>query len=360
MVGGFQVPVKSFSTETNAFTAADTFTLTLPFRYASASVGDYILHNADDVASALVTDADVQVQIYAGQPSNPRSFGTADLGKIINGFVDTFDFYGDDTDGEYVTLTGRNLAGPLIDTAITEKWPNNTASQIAQMAATQFGLTPQITPTYTLVGAYYNQDATVMTNQTSWLDLLAFLANHEGCVVRVIDTTLFFGPLSALTAYQQSPIPLLWRQNLKKFQLTREPHAARDIEVQVITYDANHKKRIVETAKSTTAYSPRLKNQLGRSQFLETYAIPGLTRQQAADRARQILGQLSAQQIVAQLETSIEYGFDAYCPIALGGVGAVLSNTYYANKITRNFDISQGLDIQITATNELLTPSGVA
>lgn len=359
VVGGYQVPIKSFDVETNAFTSADTFELHLPFRFGGSGGKDWILHNADNVASALVTDSDVRVQIYAGQPRNPSSYGIADLTQIMDGWVDTMDFKGDDQ-GERAVLTGRNLAGPLLDNVITSKWPNQTSSQIANQSAILFGLTPQITQTYTLTGAYYNQDATVMTNQTAWLDLLTFLANHEGFVVRVIGTTLYFGPMSGLVAYAQKAIPLVWRDNLKSFDITREPHAARDIEVQVITYDANHKHRIVETAKSTTAYTPRLNNQLTRGNYLETYAIPGLTRQQATDRARQILAKLSQQQLVGQLTTSIEYGYDVYCPIALGGLGAVLDNTYYANKITRTYDMQQGYSIQIAATNELLTPAGAA
>ena len=360
VVGGYPVPVKSFDVTGNAFTAADTFVLDLAFQYGGKATSDFILRNADNVASALVTDADVQVQIYAGQPSNPSNYKASDLIKVINGFVDTFDFYGGDQEGGYIELTGRNLAGPLLDTYITSKWPNNTSSQIANMAAIQFGLTPQITATTTLAGAYYNQDATVMTNQTSWLDLLAFLANNEGFVVRIIDTVLYFGPLSELSAYKAAPIPLNWQDNLQKFQLTRQPHAARDIEVQVITYDANHKRRIIATAKSTTAYSPRLKNQLSRANYVQTYAIPGLTRQQAQDRADNILAQLSKQQIVAQLTTTLEYGYDAYSPIALGGVGAVLNNTYYVNSVERTFSVDQGYSVILGATNELLNPAGAA
>lgn len=360
MVGGYQVPVKSFDVTENAFTAADTFILDLNFQYGGKSTKDFILHNSDDVASALVTDADVQVEIYAGQPSHPNNYGTSDLVKIMNGFVDTFDFYGDDQEGEYVQLTGRNLAAPLIDTFITSKWPNNTSSQIANMAAVQFGLTPQITTTTTLVGTYYNQNATVMTNQTSWLDLLTFLANNEGFVVRIIDTTLYFGPMSGLDAYNAKPIPLTWHDNLQKFQVTRQPHAARDIEVKVVTYDANHKHKITATAKSTTSYSPRLKHQLNRGNYVMSYAIPGLTRQQADDRAKQILSQLSKQQIVAQLTTTLEYGYAAYSPIAVGGLGAVLSHTGYINSIERTFSESQGYSALISTTNELLQPAGVA
>lgn len=360
VVGGYQVPVKAFDVTANAFTAADTFVLDLPFQYGGKSTKDFILRNADNVASALVTDADVQVEIYVGQPKNPNSYGISDLYKIMNGFVDTFDFYGDDQEGTYVELTGRNMAAPLLDTYITSKWPNNTSSQIAYMAAKLFNLTPQITPTSTLAGAYYNQNATVMTNQTSWLDLLTFLANNEGFVVRIIDTTLYFGPISGLAAYTAAPIPITWQDNLQKFQITRQPHAARDIEVEVVTYDINHKHRIVATAKSTTAYSPRLKNQLSRGNYLMSYAIPGLTRQQAEDRAQQILTKLSKQQIVSQLTTSLEYGFDAYSPIAVGGLGAVLTHTGYANSIERTFSVQQGYSVLINTTNELLQPQGVA
>jgi len=360
MVGGYQVPMKSFDVTGNAFTAADTFVLDLPFQYGGKSSKDFILRNADNLASALVTDADVQVEIYAGQPSNPNKYGASDLYKIMNGFVDTFDFYGDDQEGSYVQLTGRNLAGPLLDTFITSKWPNNTSSQIANMAAIQFGLKPQITPTTTLAGSYYNQNATVMTNQTSWLDLLAFLADNEGFVLRIIDTALYFGPISGLSAYAAKPVPLTWQDNLEKFQLTRQPHAARDIEVQVITYDANHKNKITATAKSTTAYSPRLKNQLNRGSYIMSYAIPGLTRQQADSRAKQILSQLSKQQIVSQLTTSLEYGYDSYSPIAIGGLGAVLSHTGYVNSVERTFSVSQGYSVLVNTTNELLQPAGAA
>jgi phage protein D len=356
VVGGYVVPFNNWTVESTGFDTADTFSIKLPFSVTNEP-GDLIINNSLEKSSALFTDSDILVEVYRGLPNNPDKYSISDLTQNIMGYVDTVDVDFNDTDGEKVTLTGRNLAALLIDTQITDKYPNKTASQIATLFAKQHGLTPKVTNTTTLAGTFYNQDATTLSSSSSQWDILMFLAQQEGFVVRVVGSSLYFGPISTVTDSTLAPIQMTWGSNIMELTFERSPNAARDLQVQVISYDRHHKHRIVAKAKSTTQYSQRLKNTMQRESYLETYAIPGLTRNQANSIAKSKLKSLSQQQIIGTLKTNGEYNFTIDRRIQLNGCGKVLDGTYYVNRITESFDIvsQNGWDVEIAFINELLT-----
>lgn len=355
VIGGYVVPFNSWTVESTGFDTADTFSIKLPFS-VTKEPGDLIINNSLEKSSALFTDSDILVEVYRGLPNNPDKYSISDLTQNIMGYVDTVDVDFNETDGEQVTLTGRNLAALLIDTQITDKYPNKTASQIATLFAKQHGLTPKVTNTTTLAGTFYNQDATTLSSSSSQWDILMFLAQQEGYVVRVVGSTLYFGPIGTVTDSTLAPIQMTWGSNIMELTFERSPNAARDLEVQVISYDRHHKNRIVATAKSTTQYSQRLKNTMQRESYLETYAIPGLTRNQANSIAKSKLKQLSQQQIIGTIKTNGEYNFTIDRRIQLNGCGKVLDGTYYVNRVTESFDIvsQNGWDVEIAFINELL------
>jgi len=357
VIGGYEVPFESWRVEQTGFEQADTFEVDLPFDITQEK-GDVLLSNNPVSASSLITEPDIQVEIYRGVPNDPNNYTKNDLTQNMYGFVDTMDLYFDDT-GEYLKLTGRSLAALLIDTVATDKFPNKTSSQIAQIFAHEHGLNPVITPTNTLAGTYYNDDSTVISNDSSEWDILQFLAQQEGFVARVKSNTLYFGPVEQVTDMNLSPIPLTWGDNIMELNIERSPQAARDLEVNVISYDRNHKKRIVGTAKSTANYSKKLFNQVNRDKYKETYMIPGLTQSQAQARAKSILNTLSAQQYIGTLKTYGDFNFSIDRRITLNGVGKVLSQIYYINRVTETFDFDKGFDVEIAFINQLLMPGGV-
>ncbi len=358
-VNGMQVKFTSISVEQNAFSAADSFEIVLPYFIRDQQSGETILANGPDFTSVLLTQDVIPVSAWVGYPANPLNYTVNDLAQVMDGYMDTarWDF---DKTGEIVTLNGRNMVGPLIDAKIVDKFPNLTSSAIAIKFALEHGLTPVVTPTSTLAGTYYNQNSTITGNNSmSEWDLLLFLAQQENFIVRVKGGQLLFGPYGTVTGYvDQTPISLTWGQNIETLEFERSPQAAKDIVVKVISYDRNYKHRIEETAKSTTQYAQRILNQAGqRQQYVETYTIPGLTRDQAQKKAIAICNELSRSQIIGNVTCAGDPNMSIDRKLQIQGVGQILSDFYYLNKVTHQFDLTNGYSIDASFSNQFLTDS---
>lgn len=107
-----------------------------------------------------------------------------------------------------VCIDGRDLSAQLMAARTQESFENRTSSEVATILATRHGLVPQVAPTTTLIGRYYQNDHTRTTlNQhgrvtTEW-DLLVWLAALEGFEVWVSGQALNFVPEA------QSPVPIV-------------------------------------------------------------------------------------------------------------------------------------------------------
>lgn len=355
IVNGQQVKFQSFGVEQNAFSAADSFEIVLPFFIRNTRNGDLVLANGPDFQSILLTQDVVPIQVYVGYPSNPRRFSASDLTQIMDGYMDTARWNFNKNDGEIVTLNGRNAVGPMMDTKTSDKYPNLTASAIAEKFAANHGLTAVVTATSTLAGTYYNQNSTILGNDASEWDILLFLAQQEDFVVRVKGKELLFGPYSVVTGYvSQDPIKYTWGKDIEALEFERSPHAARDVIVKVITWDRDSKARIIETAKSTTQYAKRIYGG-SRAAYTETYVIPGLTRQQAQKQARAICYELSRCQVIGQIDTAGNPDMAIDRKVAIYGVGQGLTDTYYLNRVTHNYDINAGYACSSSFSNQFLS-----
>src|SRR5258708_3913007 len=89
------------------------------------------------------------VELFIGFPADVSNFTPADLKSWIYGQVDEIEI---DPVQNTIHVRGRDLTRVFIDTKTTQKWPNQTASQIATSLAKGHGLTPVVTATTTKVG----------------------------------------------------------------------------------------------------------------------------------------------------------------------------------------------------------------
>lgn len=342
VVAGEKVNFTSFSVEQNGFSAADSFSLTLPFFIREEQKGEKVLANGPTFQSKLVNQDIIKVQLYVGYPLlvNPDAATPSDLTLIMDGEMDTVEFSLDSIAGESAVLHGRAKVGAMIDDKIIDKFPGQTASQIATMFALQHGLKADVSPTTELAGTFYNQKAAVLGREISQWDLLLFLAKRENFVVRVKNGTLYFGQLDVVTAKTSSTTPTLytWGYDIERLTIERSPHAARNLEVIVLTYDRNKKKQVRESAKTPTQSAQRISQQLGqRARYQRVFAMPGLTREQAQNKARDILEKLSHSQMIGDLTATgnTELGIDG--KIKIEGIGIGLSREYFMNRITHTY-----------------------
>jgi hypothetical protein len=338
-VNGVIVPFRSWQVDQNGYSSADTFDLTLPFRVVDHLKGTTDLANSSDQESILLTQPDILVEIYAGYPSNPDRYNENDLTQLMYGYLDTVDFYFDEQ-GERVEIQGRNQVAPFMDTKTTDKFPNLTSSAIVITFAKQQGLSYQVTPTYTPAGSYYSDDHVTLTSDITQWDLMNFLADQEGFILRVKGNTLYFGPRDSFL--KNTDLPYTWGQNVKTMKLSRSPHASKDIKVEVITWSSSKKSRIVTTSQSTTTHASRISGTSSHQQWVETYYIPGLTREQAQRRADAILDQLSKSELTGQITAQGNDAMSIDQPITIHGVGLGLSQRFWPTRISHSFDLQQG------------------
>lgn len=331
------VPFYTCTVELNGYSAADTFDITLPFFITDNLEGSTDFANTPDQQSILLTKSKILVEVYAGYPDNPNHFNENDLTQLMYGYMDTANWTFDEQ-GERVELQGRNQVAPFMDNKTTDKFPNKTSSSIASYFAKRHGLSTQITPTYTLAGHYYSNDNTTLTTDSTEWDFLNYLAEQEGFVLRVKGNTLYFGPRDSFL--KSNPFIYTWGHNILDMTLSRSPHAAKNIKVEVVTWSSHKKARMVATASKSSTNADE--------EFVETYYIPGLTKSQAQAKANTILSKLSQTELTGSLETLGDEQMNIDQPIMLEGLGLPSNNRFWPTQVTHTFDIDEEASYDMT------------
>ncbi len=335
----------SWEVESNNFYAADTFRITFLKNMLPAE------RNANWF-SELQT---AFVEIFAGFPANPDDYRASELTSMLYGRVDEVEF---DIVRGRIDLIGRDLTSEFIDAKTTEKWPNKTASQIATDLAVRRGLTPMVTATSTLVGTYYDIDHVTMTDQRSEWDILNYLAHLEQFAVYVRGKTLYFGPKPDPKA---TPYVLMWQDpnadqafpegNFMDLRFTRGLTVSRGIQVVVRSFNSKAKKAFTATYpnKGSTTQAGKAKP-FGGTQIY-TYTIPGLTQEQALQRAQTIYAELIAHEmkLSAVLPGDNILGIDTMVQVM--GTGTAWDQTYYPDSVTRRMSFDEGYSMNLHAKN---------
>lgn len=335
----------SWEVESNSFYAADTFRITFLKNMLPAE------RNArwfSELTTAFV-------EIFAGFPPNADNYRTTDLTSMLYGRVDEVEF---DLVRGRIELIGRDLTSEFIDAKTTEKWPNNTASQIATDLAVRRGLTPVVTPTTTKVGTYYDIDHVTMTDQRSEWDILNYLAHLEQFAVYVRGKTLYFGPKPDPKA---APYVLQWQPpegdrgypvgNFMDLRFTRGLTVSRGIQVVVRSFLSKGKKSITATypSKANSTQAGKAKPFGGTQIYTRT--IPGLTQEQALKRAQSIHAELIAHEmkLTASLPGDNILGIDTMVQVI--GTDTAWDQTYYPDSITRRMSFEEGYMMNLHAKN---------
>jgi phage protein D len=242
-------------------------------------------------------------------------------------------------------ISSRDLSSRLIAKRIQTMYQNQTSSEIATQFAQENGLTPQVTSTSTLVGRYYQQDHTNSTlgqfsrPTTEW-DLLVFLAQREGFDVFVQGTALYFQPITPPNAdpyvirwVPPSPVP---RLNVVSLKLQRSLTLAKDIEVNVQSFNSNQSRSFVRKAHGSI---PGYKG--GQTQKY-VYVRPNLTEDQAQQLANSLLTELSKHERVVDVEMPGELMLTPRNLVQIQGTGTSFDQVYYIQTITRSISFDEG------------------
>jgi phage protein D len=251
-----------------------------------------------------------------------------------------------------ITLTGRDLSAPLIDSKTSEKFVNQTSSQIATALAKRHGLTPNVQATKTKAGTYYDIDNVVLTQeQTEW-DLLIFLAQQEGFDAWVSGQTLNFqpSPVSGATPYKL--IAPASQGNISSgavdIQLNRSQTLAKDIIVVVRTWNQQQQKPFKVQYKVSQAFKSQRAGGLSQ---IYSYVVPNLTRDQALQLAKAKAEEITQHERILTAHLPGDNALTTRTQIQLIGTGTAWDQNYYPDMVTRHISPEGGYTMELRAKN---------
>ena len=292
---------------------------------------------------------------YWGESQDDRisvgvSIDGAEPLTLIVGQVDDVDY---DPVGRTISLSGRDLSAPLIDSRTAEKFQNRTASDIAASLAARHGLKIDAQETSTLAGTYYEIDHAALTQeQTEW-DLLCYLAEREGFDAWVAGTTLHFRPPPASDA---EPYLLIWSEpgdgtfagNAVDIRLRRSQTIARDVSVTVRSWNQKQQRAFTVTAKRSQAKKSQRRGGISQQY---SFVRPNLSQEQARR-----LAEAKAEEI-----TRHERGLTASLPgdnrlttratVRLAGTATDWDQVYYPESVHRRISKEEGYRMELRAKN---------
>jgi hypothetical protein len=344
--------------ENNSLSSADTFSV----RFAGSA-----LPAATNVAW-FSSQQDMYIEVFAGFPSDFSAYSTGDLTKLIYGQVDTIDY---DMGEDVITVRGRDLTRVFIDAKTTEKFQNQTSSQIATTLATRRGLKAQVTATKTSAGAYYDiEHVNLMDERTEW-DILSFLAQQEGFVVYVKDKTLYFGPPPAANS---TPYPIVWTQinpstsqyramagNVEEMSFQRTLTVSRGITVVVRSWNDKQQYgfNAVYPQNKVGSIRPGLSTTPANGQVF-TFFYPNIDKQRALQIAQQKYDLIVKHEMKFSCRLPGDVTLDTQTLVQVSGTGTAWDQTYYPSSIVRRMSFDGGFEMTANGKNHAATSEAVS
>lgn len=328
----------------NAYREASTFSVTFALSKLPAAMNE----------AWFASQTTIGVEILAGFPVNPAEFGSSELDSLVVGNVDQVHY---DPAGRTLELSGRDLTSLLIDAKTTEKFQNQTASEVATTLAQRHGLTPVVASTAGAVGRFYQIDHTITTcAHTEW-DLLTELARYSQSVVYVKGRSLYFQPAPNPASAPKYPVKWTpasaqgpFSANVTRVSFSRTLTVGNTITVTVRSWNQKQRKGFSATYPTNHAKGIKVGSATSPAQ-LYSYAIANLTQEQATQRARAIYNELIRNEMRMKATLPADNVLDVTHVIPVTGTGTAFDQTYYPETITRHMGMDSGYVMDVTARN---------
>ena len=239
-----------------------------------------------------------------------------------------------------ISVTGRDLAGPMMDTRTFKSYRNQSASEIAQILATEHGLQASITKTTTLVGRYYDIDHDELSGDdfvqvTNEWDLLCRLGEKEGIIPYVFGNTLYFNPPAENPPVYQvfftrdsngNPV-----SNALNINAIRNLIVARDVIVVVRSWHSGKKSSFYSRVRTKTKTPGSDPNAMPTEYDIR---VPNLTQAQCLALAQQLAKDISQHERMVQILLPSLVLLNPQYLIQLAGTGTDYDRTYNPRTIT--------------------------
>lgn len=266
-----------------------------------------------------------------------------------------------------VTLDGRDLSYLLIESRTQEEFLNHKSSQIVTELANRHGLTPIVTATTTPVDRYYASDHTKTTHgtfhrQTTEWDLCVFLAQREQFDLFVTGRELHFQPKATpnsdpyVVRYAPASGDVGQRLSVLSLRMQRALLIAKDIQVEVRSWSTKNKEPVTAIARKTgfgrvsAGGTSRAKGGASVAQNY-VYIYPNLSKDQAQQRAEQILKDLSQHERIIEFDEPGNMLFSPRRSIKLIGTNTSWDQRYFVDHIRRTLSHHSGFKQTVRAKN---------
>jgi len=312
---------------------------------------------ADQRAAWMTKQADLSVELLAGFPADPNNYTSADLTSYLIGRVDEMTY---DPARNTIELSGRDFTSQFLDVKTTEKFNNQTASQIAQTLAKRHSMTCNTVKTTVLAGTYYQIDHARLTDERTEWDLLTWLANESQYDVWVSGTTLNFMPkldptgdkyqIQWVAPKEQGGVP---QCNVERLRFARNMTISKDVKVIVKSWNAKQKKAFSVEVKATHSKNKVTRNAKVKYGEAQTYAytIPGLTQQQALVKAQTLLADISKHEMRMEATLPGDDILSTRTLVEMIGTGTAFDQVYYPDSVIRSMSLHDGYKMELRAKN---------
>jgi phage protein D len=218
-----------------------------------------------------------------------------------------------------------------------------------------------VTETKTKVGTYYNADQTLMSEESTEWDMITGLAQQEGFVAYVEKDNLIFKPeptnqdpayiLNYIAPNINNKSPSFPAMHLGFF---RSMTIAQDVMVTVrVPSSPGSKKAFNVTVTSKKRPRPYIKGLPKPNARKQKYVrvIPGLSREQALQRAQQILRNISVHEINLVASMPGDNSLKKDTMIQITGTNSAFDQFYFADHVVRKISIYDGYTMEVNAKN---------
>lgn len=333
LVGGQLIAgVEEVEVQTNSYRRANTFRAKIA---VYAAPGLYAAATARD-ANHRPLLAEIKASLDGGAGWTSLLIGRADRFSLdpVRGLLE---------------IDGRDRTADLIEGKTQDAFRNQKASEVAQTIAGRLGFTAQVAATSTPVGRYYDIDHDRVTlgqfsKATTYWDLLCELARDEGFDVWVEGNTLYFQPTPTgmetpgLTFTLQQTQGYRGWANAESVQLERDLVLARDIQVDVHSFNSRQKKGFTVSYRAAGSKSGNAGAALPlKGPATQVYPVvqPNLTQDQALQLAQRLARDLTNQERRATARMPGELVLTPRSIIAVAGTGTDFDQAYFVGEISR-------------------------
>lgn len=253
-----------------------------------------------------------------------------------------------------VDVTGRDLAGRLIDGRTRETFANQSSSEIAHTIAGRFGLTADVDATTTRAGSYYQLEHDKLVNDsfsktTTYWDLLSYLAKHENFDLWVDGKTLHFKKAVDIATVQ--PVPLVWSPASDTVAYPSIPVA--DIQLRRSCTLGKGIKVIVKTWNSKQKHSSEISYPASAAKDAQEYVYvrPGWSPERALQYAQSEYSDILRHERSVDITMPGELSMTPRSIVSLAGTGTSFDTRYFVDELSREFSLDGGFTQHVVLKN---------